>query len=492
MSSQRRGDRRRVLFIQPGPQDFWEARSAYKEMLPHIGLAYVAATTRAAGHAVAVIDAYAEGASLRSVVNRATRFAPDVIAVTANSRQIFDAATTAQALRRAIPGAATVLGGYHVTAVPEETLRAFPEWDYAVYGEGERAVVELIERLGDPRACAETPGVVARHGDEILHGPDRENIAHLDALPLPAFDLFDLRHYYGPYTHRRHRALTLTTARGCPYKCVFCQNTGGLKYRYRSIELVMEEIEHNLRVHAAQWLFFTDETFTLNRKRATAFCEAMIAKGLHRDVRWFCGTRVDAVDRELIALMKRAGCFSIFFGVESGSEEMLSAMKKKINKEEAARAVRWAREAGIFTHTGWIFGNPNETRETILETIRFAIDIDSDSCSFNVMIPYPGTEILRMAREGLGGLRLLKSATARSGPGGGFEIELDQLSRSELERLRLYAYARFYGRPEKLTKLTRVSRLSSVPIALGHIAAAQIKALFRTPTVAGPASPPAH
>jgi radical SAM superfamily enzyme YgiQ (UPF0313 family) len=251
-----------------------------------------------------------------------------------------------------------------------------------------------------------------------------------------------------------------------------------LKYRKRSIESVMEEVEIDVERFGAELLFITDETFTLDRKRVVAFCEALLQRGFERKVRWFCETRVDAVDRELLQLLRKAGCYSLFYGVESGNQETLDRSNKRIDKAEAIAAVRWAREAGIFTHTNYIFGNPFETRDTIQETIQFAVDVDSDAAGFSIMVPYPGTEILRMAREGHGGLKLLSSDWADYGKVVGAALELESLPRRALERLQLEAYARFYLRPHKIVNLPRVGHLSAIPLVLANATYKQLSSLY--------------
>lgn len=468
--------RKRVVFVQPGFERGWGTDFTYKEQLPHIGLAYVAAAARAAGHDVAVVDGWADGASVDEVARRAVDFDPDVVAITANSTQVEAGGQIAARLRAARPECLLVLGGYHVSPIPVETLEEFPQFDAAVFGEGEQTVVELLAACDGRDVPGEIAGVAVRRGKEITKGPARETVVDLDRLPLPAFDLFPLERYYAPYTLRRKRALTLTTARGCPYRCVFCQNPGGLKYRYRSIDLVLDEVALDVERHGAQLLFITDETFTLHKKRAREFCEGMLRRGLHRRIQWACETRVDAVDAELIALMRRAGCYSIFFGIESGNQDVLDGIKKKIDKEEALRAIRWSRESGIFTHTGFIFGHPNETRETINDTIDFALSVDSDACSFSIMIPFPGTPVLEMARAGVGGLRLLSTDWKMYGGQVGAALELDDVPRAVLERLQFLAYARFYARPRKWLNFMKTGRVTAIPIVLGHMAGSQARA----------------
>jgi len=314
-----------------------------------------------------------------------------------------------------------------------------------------------------------------RQGEEVVVGPPRPAALDLDALPLPAYDLFPLERYYGAYTRFRRRSLSLGTARGCPYRCIFCQNPGGTRYRKRALDAVMEEIEIDVSRHGAKLIYVTDETFTLDPGRTVAFCEGMLKRGFERRVSWFAETRVDAVTPELIRLLKRAGCCALFYGVESGNQETLDLSKKRIAKEEAIAAVRWAREAGIFTHTNYIFGNPFETEETILKTVRFAFEVDSDAAGFSIMVPYPGTEILRMARAGYGGLRLLSEDFRSYGKVVGGALELEGLPRHKMEALQLHAYARFYLRPRKLANLPRVGHLSAIPIVLAYSALGRIR-----------------
>lgn len=469
----------RVLFIHPPRLRRIGRDFAFKELLPHIGLAYVAASTRRAGHECAVIDAAATGESIRQIVLTAAQFNPDLIAFTANTYQIGEAARTASALKEALPRVPIALGGYHVTPLPEQTLREFPMFDAAVFGEAEASFLDLLnalplENLASPLAA----GLAFRSGSEIRVGPERPLDRGLDSLPFPAFDLMPLPLYDGMYRIRRNPALSISTARGCPYRCIFCQNPGGTQYRYRSMESVMEEIDYDLRTYSIRQLVLTDETFTLNRKRTTRFCETMMERGFHRQVRWVCETRVDAVTRDLLQLLKDSGCEAISFGVEAGNQDVLDGIKKKTVKEEAIQAVRWCREVGIFTQTNFIIGHPYETQDTIKDTIQLALDLQGDSAGFSILVPFPGTEVARMAERGEGGLRLLTRDWAQFGKQIGAALELENVRRPALERLRLAAYLRFYLRPRQFPNAFRVAHMGAVPFFLSNVLVSQVKGLF--------------
>ncbi|MBI2891526.1 MAG: radical SAM protein [Nitrospirae bacterium] len=337
--------------------------------------------------------------------------------------------------------------------------------------------------MADPRH-GPPPGVIVRSNGTFAFTPERPRSRDLDRLPLPAFDAFPVEAYDGMYRIRRNPALLLSSARGCPYQCIFCQNPGGTQYRYRSIDAVMDEIEHDLQRYPIRQIVFTDETFTINRKRTTALCEAMLSRGVPRRLRWVCETRVDAVTRDLLALLKEAGCEAISFGVEAGNQAVLDAIRKKSRKEEAVQAIRWCRELGIFTQSNFIIGHPDETRETISDTIRFALELGADSAGFSILVPFPGTEVMRMAERGEGGLRLLTRDWTKFGKQAGASLELEHLPRSVLERILLGAYLRFYLRPTRWLNAMRVAHLTAVPLFVGHILATHIRKLVgngRTP-----------
>jgi radical SAM superfamily enzyme YgiQ (UPF0313 family) len=469
-----------VLFIQPGrvsgsPAELDPARG----MTAHPGVAYVAAAARRAGHEVAVLDAWTARLGLREVVRRAVRYAPDVVAFTAATPQVSPAAVTAAALRRALPRALMVVGGAHPSALPEQTLVEFPPFDAVVAGEGELAFVALLARRADPEAWREVPGVCFRRGEAVVRGPERTRILDLDALPFPAFDLFDLDGPSALYSGRNDgRSVTLTTARGCPYRCTFCQNPMGLKYRARSIESIIDEIRWVVRTFGVRRLTITDETFSLDRARTVRLCEAMLRADVPRRLAWSCLTRSDAVDPELLRLLRRAGCDAIFYGIETGDPEVMTRAQKRIDVEQTVRAVRWSREAGLFVHANVILGLPGETRRTARETIAYALRVDPDACGFNVLTPWPGTAIYEAARRHEQGLRLRTTDWTHFGVVVGGALELDTLPWTELELLQLYAYARFYLRPSKAANLVKIGDPRDIPAVLVQIARDQAAALL--------------
>jgi len=318
-------------------------------------------------------------------------------------------------------GATTIAFGTHVTPIPRETMHAFPSLDFALRGEPELTLRELIdvlegkglepqgrwsvmepeftERLrkmftdADPDwRPVEQPklikGLVWREGDEIVVNPARPFIRHLDDLPLPRHDLLPLKAYRAPLV--RNPYAFIVTSRGCPGGCRFCIKhvSYGNSVRFRSPENILAEMEllYDLGVRSVN--LYAD-LFTVSREQVVGLCELMLERDL--PMQWTCNSRVDFVDQEMLRLMGQAGCRWISWGIESGSEKVLRNVRKGIELEQVKQALRWSREAGIHNWGYFIIGLPGETEETIKETIRFSKQLPLDLILFHIAAPYPGS-----------------------------------------------------------------------------------------------------
>lgn len=331
-------------------------------------------------------------------------------------------------------GATTIAFGTHVTPIPRETMRAFPTLDFALRGEPELTLRELVDTLDSLAAGAPLPegwpwvemdvrarlarlfsdadpdwrpawtvspltrnaalsairGLVWRDGDEIVVNPDRPFIRRLDDLPLPRHDLLPLKKYRaplvgGPYTF-------IVTSRGCPGGCRFCIKhvSYGQSVRFRSPENILAELEMLVGLGVRHVHMYAD-LFTVSREQVMGLCEGILERGLR--VRWTCNSRVDFVDPEMLRMMARAGCWMISWGIESGSEEVLRRAGKGIRLEQVEQALRWAKEAGIRNWGYFIIGLPGETEETIQQTIRLALRLPLDLALFHIAAPYPGSPL---------------------------------------------------------------------------------------------------
>ena len=242
------------------------------------------------------------------------------------------------------------------------------------------------------------PGLALRGRDGTVATPHRPFEPDLDAIPFPARDLLPNDEYIAFGSRRLGYSLTsIMSTRGCPYTCEFCSNVifGGT-YRERSAGNLVDEIEHVLGM-GYERIAFGDDVFTMNRQRVLQVCEEIRRRGLH--VFWECLARVDSIDDALAREMKRAGCWRIFFGIESGNDGILKLMNKKFTAERARRAVEAARGAGLQVGAFFILFYPGDTNDTVLETLRFATSLPLDYLGLSMPYPLPGTALLERVRD---------------------------------------------------------------------------------------------
>jgi len=366
-----------------------------ENVLPPLGLASLAAVCREAGKTVSVIDAVAERLSLEETARRAAALRPAAAGISAATVAIENAGLLAGLLKERLPGIAVLVGGPHVTAVPEKTLSLFGSFDIAVVGEGERTLLELLETLRRDGDLASVRGIAFRSGGGVTVTPPRPFIEDLDTLPMPAYDLLpDLARVYRPAAHnfKRLPSTSMITSRGCPGRCIFCDlKTFGNRCRRNSIPYVMRVVEQLTGRFGIRDLRIPDDTFVISRRHVLSFCNEILARGL--DISWSCQARVNMVDPELLGAMKGAGCWQIDYGIESGSQRILDTLRKGITREQALRALRWTRAAGIQTKGYFMLGSPGETAETIRETILFAREAALDSFQVSFFTPFPGSPV---------------------------------------------------------------------------------------------------
>ena len=377
----------KILLISPYPD------SGMTEMNepPH-GLAYIAAYLITNGYKVEAVDAKQLCMRTQKTIQEVVSRKPDMVGITAMTPDIMGAAKIAQGIKAILPDIPIVIGGPHVNALPKETLEEFPSFDFGVVGEGEFTMLELADCLEQgnlDKSLSDINGMVFRNGKEIVVNPPREFIQNLDTLPFPAWGLFPVpEHNYPIYA-----------TRGCPFKCKFCQRVLGNHVRRRNAENVVDEIEWVLGTFNKNGFWFADETFGVNKKWTFQLLNLMIEKGIPSRAVWHGQTRVDLITEDLLKKMKEAGCDGIAFGVESGNQEILSLTSKNIKLEEVEKAVALCKKLDIKTRSFFILGHPYETVETIKDTINFAAKLNTTFVSFGVMVPYPGTEVWRLAKR---------------------------------------------------------------------------------------------
>lgn len=366
-------------------------------VFPPLGVLYVGAALREAGHDVAIFDG--DPTVRTSLVDEVAATDPQVVGISFLTMTFDRARDFIVAVRQRLPDAIVVAGGAHVTADPEGSLQDL-DIDYLVVGEGEVTTVELLSALSSHAAAARVPGVRVPGAPAA---PPRDNVEDLDSLPFPARDLLGHEPYLEPpgliRGYASSRVASMLASRGCPYACSFCASKQqlGRKVRIRSVEDVVAELDDLVEVDGIRGMYFVDDVFTFDREWTLAFCEAL--RDRPYSLEWGCQARVTEVDGELLRAMRQAGCVQVDFGVESGSTRMLRQMKKGTTPERVVEAFNLARAAGLRTGASFVLGSPGEALEDLRQTAEIAQIIDSDWTVFFFSTPYPGTPLYQQTRE---------------------------------------------------------------------------------------------
>jgi radical SAM superfamily enzyme YgiQ (UPF0313 family) len=425
----------RVILARPPRRETGDAGLP----VPPLGLAYVAAALREAGHTVDILDAYALGWSWARFADVLAQRRPDVLGLTAMT-PVADVA--ARAARLARPHARHILlGGPHPTAVGHDVLDEMPELDHAVSGEGEAVAVALLDWIAGGQAGPPPPGVITRGHPLVAATPEPD----LSRIARPARDLLPMGAYRYLFATRPGFG-TMITSRGCPFRCSFCdKSVSGSRWRAREPADVVDEMEDMVRNHGVRFINFYDDNFTLRRSRVVGICEEILRRGL--DVEWKCEGRVDGVDPELLRLMRRAGCRTVAYGVESGNAETLALLRKDVTVEQAPAAFAATRAAGIRSLAYVILGAPGEDARAVRRTIDFCHEIGADYVQFSTLTAFPGTPLFTEHGRG---------ADVRNPVDGDLHREtLTDLPPHELQALLRSAWTGFYLRPRPMARLLR-------------------------------------
>ncbi len=362
-----------------------------------MNLAYLAAMLRTVGFDVAIIDYETTLFNEHHLRQALQRMRPAVAGITCATPTVISAAQLAAAIKTQSPDTKTVIGGSHASALPEHTLQGFSAFDYLIFGEGERTLLELCIRIRDGGNDSDIDGLAFRENETVTVTESRKLIADLDSIPFPARDLIDYStqagHSSRGFSNKLH-STELFTSRGCPVGCSFCaiQATFGRTVRFREPSFIEDEVSQMVRDHHFNHIVIADDTFTLMPDRAEIICEILGRSGINS---WNCDTRVNTVSLDLLKTMKRCGCEKVAFGVESGSQRMLDLIGKKITVDQVRNAVTWAKQAGIKHIEGnFIIGcDPSETWEDLEETRKLITMLPWTFVSVAVIVPYPGTPV---------------------------------------------------------------------------------------------------
>ena len=439
----------RILLVNPprfhGIPVIREERCEITErcsVLPPYSLLQIASILRNDGHEVRLIDANGWNLSWEEVTSRIKDMKYDVL-IFRFTPTTFDWDTRITSVsKKILPEALTAGICWTLRTVPEEVLWGCADLDIYIMHEYETVTPVLISAISNGEDLSMVSGIAYRVNDEVKVNSPAKPLSDWNSLPLPAYDLLpSLKNYYintpygSPFT-------IIYTSKGCPYSCIYCtvRNT---KLKKRSAENILNELRYLKEKFNVKTVSFFDETFTIDKDRVIAIAEAIRREKLK--IVWYCNTRVDLVDRNLLKVMYDGGCRGISYGIESGSQEILDNAKKGTTVEQAENAIRWAKEAGIKVYCSFMFGLPGENWNTVEETIRFVKRALPTGAQFNVAVPYPGTELYRIAiekgwiKEAISWREMYQHEAA---------MRTDELSYEDLNKARKMAYRALYFNPK--------------------------------------------
>lgn len=383
-------------------------RISGNDKYPPLGLIYLAAYAEQEGFHVDICDAAALEMSDEEVLDIIRQFGPRCVGITFMTPQYSFALMLAGIIRKTFPGIFLIAGGIHPNVVPEDTLRRIPFLDCIVMGEGEITFVELLSalRTGKAGKISEIPGLAFMDKGKFITTTPRPLISNLDILPMPAWGKLPIQQYKVSQPTRRYEyskgiALTISSSRGCPYRCIFCCAHGvfGSGYRYRSPRLVADEIEHIVRNYNIRHFFFVDEVLFQRRDHILTLAREIINRGL--DICWAGNSRVNspALDEEVLESVAKAGCVRIDFGVESGSPSIIKEIRKGITLSRIYESHSKVQRCGLATTTLMMIGHPSESMEDIRASIRLIAYLESDYPEFGPVTPFPGTPLYELVKE---------------------------------------------------------------------------------------------
>lgn len=367
---------------------------------PPTGLAILAAVARQNNYKVAIIDGAALNLNSDEIIEKILELNPKYVGLTAVTISIFNAMEIAKKLKEKTNSIKIILGGPHITAAPYDTFKKFETLiDIAVIGEAEITLIELLYALEKNKNLKNIKGLIYKKNNKVVTTPPRGFIANLDTLPIPAWDLLpNLAKYYCPPVHtlKRVPAALLVTSRGCPGQCIFCdKKVFGRRYRWHSPGYILNLMKILKKDYGIKEIQFRDDNILVNRQGLRKLCQLMIKEKL--DIIWSCAGRIDMVDSEILNLMKKAGCWQIWYGIESGSDKVLKIIRKDITVNNIKKAIYWTHKAGISPAGFFMIGMPSETEKDIKKTIGLSLELPLDEFHISHLTPFPGSELYTIA-----------------------------------------------------------------------------------------------
>jgi anaerobic magnesium-protoporphyrin IX monomethyl ester cyclase len=449
----------KILLINPSG---WQKGSI------NLGLTYLSASLKRAGYAASIIDLNLFDVSDAALLDKVRSYSPFIIGLSAKTATANEAGRIANLLSAEFADVAFVAGGPHLTLCAETFMESYPVFHYAIMGEGEESIVQLAHALAGHASVDAVSGLVYRRAGQIVIN-NWEPPADLDSLSRPDLDSIE------QFTWNEFRYPVLTS-RGCPFDCTYCcvnKLTGSRKWRSRSAQNVLDELEYVAKNKGVKLFEVWDDNFTLDIRRAKEICVGLLERRL--DLSWYChnGIRADRIDQELANLMKKAGCTSIAFGIESGDPDTFDSIKKGEPLSAVVNAVEITKRAGIKAIGYFIIGLPGDTLEKFIETVRFQRSLKLDHYVFGMLIPYPKTEVWDIVQER--GTMFCDITETQHFSNDIVPISFDLPEFPKRDMIRAFYIAKFFPLYEAVE---RVMKRGHIPIVVYHAAPDMNEYLF--------------
>lgn len=443
----------KTLLIKPPVSLYPSKKGLNLELITQsLGLAYIAAVLEQNKYPVAIIDAPAQGFYQKEIFKFIKNYQPDVIGFTSITQEFPTAVRLAKKIRKIFPRLKIFIGGPHASAVPREVLKT-NVFDFVIIGEGEITILKLIKELKKPSPnFTKIKGIGFKKGKKISLAPSRARIKNIDKIPFPARHLMPPLKAYKP-TSGAYKNLpigTIITSRGCPFKCTFCdRNIFGNITRLRSPKNTVDEMEILVKKYKAKEIRVWDDTFNIKPERVIQICKLILKRKL--SFTWTCLCRVNFINKKMLSFMKKAGCWQISYGIESGNQEILNRIQKAATLSMTRKAVSQTKKAGIEVKGFFIIGLPDDTPKTIQQTINFAKSLPLDIAAFSILIPFPGTKIYKDALK-TGELKKISYKNYIPCEARKLAFIPKGLSERQIIDFQKKAYKQFYFRPKIILK----------------------------------------
>ena len=361
-----------------------------------LGLGYIAAVLEKNGYNAKVVDMFDYGWD--KVEESIRQESPDILGISCLTNARANSFRTAGIAKKINPKIKVILGGPHASFMYQQILEHYPA-DVIVIGEGEITALELARAFQEDKDLGNIAGIAFKNNGKINVTKERLFIDDLDSLPFPAHGQFDLKRYKKEGVDVAKFMVDIITSRGCPFKCLFCSscNFWGKAWRHRSAKNIADELEYLKNNFGVEAFNFSDDIFTMRQDNVISLCKEIIDRRLN--ITWFAQSRVNCVSRPMLEWMKKAGCKTIAYGIESGSPEILKTIDKDITVEQAIEAFRITKEVGLNADAFFMVGNPGETEETIKETCALIDKIQPHHIVVSVTVIYPQSGLYELAKQ---------------------------------------------------------------------------------------------